>query len=257
MEYLTFASLETIPGLCHAVTTRHGGVSVGEYASLNLAFHVGDDAEAVRENRRILGRMLDYDAASLVAAQQVHGSECRVVTASEKGSGAFEGAGALADCDALIVQEPNIPVLIMVADCAPILLVDPVTKVLAVVHAGWRGAVGAIASKAAGRMAAEFGSRPEDIQAGIGPCLCTACLEIGEEVAEQVPGAGVVRKKEWKKPHLDLRAIIREDLTNGSVPGSQIKAIVRCPRCENERFFSHRGQNGKAGRFGLVAYWRE
>lgn len=255
MEYLTFGSLETIPGLCHAVTTRDGGVSQGEFASLNLAFHVGDDAEAVRENRRALGLALGYDPAALVAAQQVHGVDCRIVTGVERGHGAFNGAGALADCDALVVSEPDIPVLIMVADCAPILLVDPVKKVLAAVHAGWRGAVGDIAANAVEMMVREFGSELGDITAGIGPCLCVECLEVGEEVAAQVPGAGVVRRADWVKPHLDLRAIIHEDIAGAGVSPGQIETMPHCPRCQNERFFSHRGQGGQAGRFGLVAWW--
>ena len=253
MELFAFDSLKNIPGLRHAITTRDGGVSRAEYSALNLAFHVGDNAADVIENRRLLANALQYDASTLVASQQVHGANAQIVSAEYSGRGAFDWDSAVLETDAFITNQKQIPLLILVADCAPILLVDSTRGVLAVVHAGWRGAVAKIASQTMKKMSAEFGTSAENVQAGIGPCLCTACFEIGEEVAREVSSAHIVEG--FQKPHLDLRGLIQGDLLSAGVLQSQIEIMNRCPKCESETFFSHRGQNGKAGRFGLVAWW--
>lgn len=255
MNFSRFASLTDIPNLQHAIATRESGVSRGEYSSLNLAFHVGDNPNCAVENRKRLGAALGFDASTLVAAQQVHGTNSFIATREYSGRGALDWESAIPDCDALIVQEKQIPVLIQVADCAPVLIVDPVQKVLAVVHAGWRGAFGKIASQTLAKMQRELGSRRENLRVGIGPCLCVSCLEIGEEVASQVSSTHVARRDDWPKPHLDLRGLIENDLTACGVLASRIETMNQCPRCENQIYFSHRGQNGKAGRFGLVAWW--
>jgi YfiH family protein len=254
---LSFSFLQDVPSLNHAVTTRDGGVSRAEYSSLNLAFHVGGDEKCVRRNRTLLAEALGYEARTLVAAQQVHGAQAHVVSTQDAGRGALDWDSALPETDALIVAEPRVPVLILVADCAPILLVDPTRRVLAAVHAGWRGAVAGIASQTLQTMTRAFGTNAKDVLAGIGPCLCMNCLEVGEEVAAQVASTHAARRAEWEKPHLDLRAMIREDLAASGVLASRIEVMDRCPRCENQTFFSHRGQSGKAGRFGLVAWWEE
>jgi YfiH family protein len=255
MQFLKFSLLQNIPGLQNSITTRDGGVSQGEYSSLNLAYHVGDDVQAVNTNRRLLANELGYDARQLVAAQQVHGAHAEVVTQEYSGCGALDWDSAIPDCDALIVAEPNIPVLIQVADCAPILLVEPEQKVLAVVHAGWRGAVAGICSKTLSKMQSALGCDPQKVLCGIGPSLCAQCFEVGEEVAAQSPESAVVGG--YEKPHLDLRAIIRSDLESAGVLSENIEVMNDCPRCNVQTFFSHRRQKGKAGRFGLVAWWQE
>lgn len=150
------------------------------------------------------------------------------------------------------------PILIQVADCAPILLVDPVNHVLAVVHAGWRSAVARIASKTLVKMQSECGTKAQNVEVGIGPCLCEDCFEIGEEVVEAaqiIAPEAVIHRSDWQKPHLDLRLLIQRDLESMDVPPENIEFMPFCPCCNHDMFFSHRGQNGKAGRFGLVAWW--
>jgi YfiH family protein len=253
MKFLHFASMQNITGLQHAVTTREGGVSSREYSRLNLGFHVGDDEKCVRQNRALLAAALGYAGSTLVAAQQTHGVKAHFASRADGGRGAMDFAGAISDCDALIVAEKNVPVLVQVADCAPILIADETRRVLAVVHAGWRGAVGKIVSQTIAKMQREFDSRADALRIGIGPCLCANCLEVGEEVAQQAPENCVLRGRE--KPHLDLRATIAGDCIRAGVLPARIEAMPHCPRCENETFFSHRGQGGIAGRFGLVAWW--
>lgn len=255
---MRFEILNAVNDLQHAVTTRVGGVSGGAYESLNLAFHVGDEAEKVRENRRLLASQLGFDPEKLVAAQQVHGVGIAPIGRDEVGRGALDWDSAISNTDALITRERGVPLLILVADCAPILLVDPRQRVLAVVHAGWRGALAGIAGQTVARMASEFGCRAGDVLAGIGPCLCVENLEVGSEVAAQVEAVdalAVIQREEWDKPHLDLRGLIARDLERAGVPEANIEAMPFCSR-DDARFFSHRGQNGVAGRFGIVAWWR-
>jgi YfiH family protein len=262
MQFLQFDSLKDIPGLRHAITTR-GGSCVGPYDELNLAYHVGDDAERVTANRKKLAAELGYDAASLVAAQQVHGSKVKPVWEEYIGRGAFDWEGARPQCDGLIVQASKIPVLIQVADCAPLLIVSQQKHMLAVVHAGWRGAVENIASDATIRIKllwVEKSIQTSELKVGIGPCLCPDCFEIGPEVvegAQKIAPEAIIQRDDWQKPHLDLRLLIQRDLEKIGVPPENIEIMPFCPRCNNDMFFSHRGQNGIAGRFGLVAWWEE
>ena len=251
MRTLQFSSFSDIPDFRHAVTTRAGGFSVGDFASLNLGFHVGDDAETVRRNRRALADELGFNVGNLVCAQQIHGTQNFVANNSHAGRGALDWDSALPDTDAIITAEANLPLLILVADCAPILLVDPTARIFAVVHAGWRGALGGVAAGAVAKMES-LGARARNIRAGIGPCLCAANLEIGSEVADLVEDKTVLSVS-GEKFTLDLRTLVRRDLENAGV--NRIEIMENCPKDENAIFFSHRGQNGCAGRFGIVAWF--
>lgn len=250
MRLLQFPIFDDIPHFHHAITTRDGGFSRGEFSGLNLAFHVGDDAETVRRNRRALASELGFDAEKLVAAQQVHSNNCAIVTAQDAGRGALDWDSALPDTDALICAERDLPLLILVADCAPILLVEPKTRIFAVVHAGWRGAKDKIASRAVRQMI-ELGADVNQIRAGIGPCLCAENLEVGRDVAARIEDENALEicGEEYR---LDLRVLIKNDLNRTGVRHIEMRA--ECPKRENETFFSHRGQNGTAGRFGIVAW---
>lgn len=252
-----FSIFNGVAGFHHVLSTRSGGVSSGAFDSLNLGFHVGDDAEAVRENRRRFAEQNNFKLENLVAAQQTHGTNARLVSQTEVGRGAACWEDALPDCDALITNEIRVPLLILVADCAPLLLVDTKERVCAVVHAGWRGALASIAGKTLETMKREFGTRAEDVLAAIGPCLQVENLEVGQEVAAQVEAVepNAVVCSHWPKPHLDLRALIAEDLKRSGVLNSQLEISPLCPKERGDLFFSHRGQNGRAGRFGLVAWW--
>ncbi len=250
MRTLQFPSLRDIPHFRHAITTRDGGFSIGEFASLNLGFHVGDDADVVRRNRRALAEKLGYNARNLVCAQQVHGADCLVADTSHVGRGALDWESAVPATDAIITARSGLPLLILVADCTPILLVDPSAHIFAVVHAGWRGALGGVAASAARQMET-LGARATDIRAGIGPCLCARNLEVGGEVAALVADKTVLETS-GEKYLLDLRALVRRDLE--SVGVRQIETLEICPQ-DDADFFSHRGQNGRAGRFGIVAWW--
>jgi polyphenol oxidase len=181
LPVLTWPAFDPLP-VEAMVTTRHGGVSAGGYATLNLSFAVGDEAANVRENRRRAAAALGADPADFVFAAQVHGGRAEVVSAGDRGRGTLAAGDAVGPTDALVTAAPGTVLAILVADCVPIVLYDPAAHVLACVHAGWRGTVARTARAALAAMRS-LGTRPEDVIAGIGPSVAAGSYQVGEEVA--------------------------------------------------------------------------
>lgn len=236
------------------VTTRHGGVSAGDYATLNLSFGVGDRPEDVLENRRRATAALGADLGDLVFGSQVHGAVARVVTRADRGRGAAtadEGAG---EADALVTSDPGTVLGVLVADCVPIVLYDPGAHVLACVHAGWRGTVARVTGAALAAMAA-LGTRPADVIAGIGPAIGPDRYQVGEEVAQAVHecfggrAAQVIRPDGTGRWLCDLWSANRLLLREAGVPGRNIH-VAAVPTGTD--FFSNRTAR-PCGRFGVLA----
>ncbi len=248
------------PQVLAAVTARAGGVSIGERAGLNLSFEVGDDPGCVRANREIAGQALGFDHRALVVPRQVHGIRVKAVGIQDRGRGADSSETAIPACDGFITSTPLVPVAILVADCAPVVLYDPVQPAVGLVHAGWRGAIGRIAQRGVEAMVREFGCRPGDVQAGIGPCLQPRSLEVSmveAELAEDsFPGQPAVHYDIGDKPHLDIPFMIKQQLLDAGVRLRHIED-TRMDTLDARRFFSHRGQSGEAGRFMAVAMLRD
>ena len=181
LPVLTWPAFDPLP-VEAMVTTRHGGVSAGSYATLNLSFAVGDEAANVRENRRRAAAALGAGPADFVFAAQVHGGRAEVVSAADRGRGTLAAGDAVGPTDALVTATPGTVLAILVADCVPIILYDPAAHVLACVHAGWRGTVARTAQAALAAMCS-LGTRPEDVIAGIGPSVAAGSYQVGEEVA--------------------------------------------------------------------------
>lgn len=187
LEVLGWPALDRV-GVAAVVTTRHGGVSAGPYRSLNLGLHVGDDPRAVVENRRRAAGAVGAEIGDLVFARQVHGRDVAVVDGSHRGRGSELEEDALADCDVLVTTSSRPVLTIMVADCVPLVLVDPRAGVLAVVHAGWRGTAAGAAAAAVSAMAA-LGADAARVVAGIGPAVSPRTYQVGAEVAAAVSAA--------------------------------------------------------------------
>ena len=164
------------------VTTRHGGVSAGAYATLNLSFGVGDRPEDVLENRRRAATALGAGLGDVVFGKQVHGAVARVAGRADRGAGAAVAGAGVGEADALVTSDPGTVLGVLVADCVPIVLYDPAAHVLACVHAGWRGTVARVTDAALDAMAG-LGTRPGDVIAGIGPAIGPDRYQVGEEVA--------------------------------------------------------------------------
>jgi YfiH family protein len=181
VRVLTFPVLAGLPADV-VITTRYGGVSAAPYDSLNLGLHVGDAAEAVVENRRRAARVVGLDLDDLVFCNQTHGRVVVTVGAADRGRGARRADDAVPGADALVTATPGVGLVVMVADCVPIVLVDPVRRMVACVHAGWRGTTARVAEATVEAMAAG-GARPGDLVAAVGPAVPAQRYQVGEDVA--------------------------------------------------------------------------
>ena len=262
LDVLSWPALEQ-SGADAIVTTRHGGVSSGPYASLNLGLHVGDEADLVLENRRRAAAVLGAAPRDVVWAAQPHGQVAAVVTAADRGRGAFTGPGvdpdgrlAVPDADALVTADPAAVLAILVADCVPIVLHDPVARVLACVHAGWRGTVARVTDAALAAMAS-LGARPADVRAGVGPAIGPDRYQVGDDVAGPVRGTlgggadRVLRPDGTGRWLLDLPGANALLLTAAGVPAGQIYPVAERTGGGGP-FFSHRDSR-PGGRFALLA----
>jgi hypothetical protein len=244
-------------GASVAVTTRHGGVSRPPYDSLNLGLHVGDDADAVVENRHRAARAFGVELADLVFARQVHGAHVAAVRGADGGRGASADDDAVAEADVLVTEGSGATLVIMVADCVPMALVDPVARVLGTVHAGWRGTAAGVVGAALDAMA-ERGARRERIRAFVGPAVAPERYQVTDEVARALADAvgAMPLDPEVARPDapghwlVDLVAANRQQLRLGGVWGEHIDECGASTA--DERFFSDRSAR-PCGRFALLA----
>lgn len=254
LEYLTSPLLIDTP---HCFSTRFGGVSEGALASLNLGVHRGDKPANVLENYRRLGEAVGFDPKRTVFTKQIHSDIIERVGVSDCGRGLIVPVEN--GCDGLVTNEPEVVLTVFSADCTPILLYDPVAKAVGAVHAGWRGTAAAIAAKAVERMAAEFGSKPENIRAAIGPCISQCCFETDRDVPEAMLNAFGDAAKEaisetGSKYYVNLKALNALALTRAGV--RQIDIATECTACEPNRFWSHRRVGNARGSLAAMILLR-
>ena len=247
---LTFYRDEGWSELRHGVFTRHGGVSGSPWRGLNLGASIGDSAVAVKENHARMFRALGLPGERAASCWLVHGVDTLVVTAETPAN------GRLLKADALVTDQPERPLVMRYADCAPLLFYDRAKRAVGLGHAGWRGALAGIASRVVKVMNATYGSRPADIEVLIGPAISRRNYRVGEEVADLAhayfgEGAGVVwRDPATGKPHLDLWRANQLDLQRCGL--TKIKVLRICTYENTRDFYSHRAEAGKTGRFGVV-----
>lgn len=233
----------TLASASYAFTDRYGGVSVAPYDELDLADHVGDDPAAVAENRRRLAGVLELDPARLVLAQQVHGAHVHVVEDAPR-------PGSLPPvADALVTRAAGLGLVVLVADCVPVLLAARRSDVVAVAHAGRRGVEAGVIAATVEAMSA-LGARPDRVVAVVGPAVCGRCYEVPPELADQVVAAEPATRavSSSGRPALDLRAgVVAQLVTAGVVT---IEADSWCT-AESPDLYSYR-RDGVTGRFAGV-----
>lgn len=244
-------------GVVHGVSTRSGGSSTGPFASLNLGGRTGDVPETVQQNRAVFLGALGHRPETAVGLRQVHSSRVVIAGPSDLGRGLAPGAPMAEQADALITVEPGLALVVLAADCVPVLLWDPVRGAAGAVHAGWRGTVAGIAARAVEAMTS-LGSRPEDIRAGIGPAIGGCCYEVDEYVtgplstahprlADRVSRRG--RPGHWM---LDLPEANRLQLSGAGLRDDRIEVMGLCTACHPDLLFSHRALGSPCGRFGAA-----
>jgi YfiH family protein len=254
--FLTDTELRRDHGIVVAFSKRGGGRSRAPYESLNLAAHVGDEPGTVDANRSALmsalglGRLRDR----LTMCEQVHGTSVRAVSGASIGMGAFAREGGpppIPATDALLTTEESAPLLLCFADCVPVVLVAPGTeRGVAVVHAGWRGALHGIVAEAVTRLAAATGARTSEMLAYVGPHIGACHYEVGPDLlARFVDAFGAVVDVDGR---LDLGAAVSRGLTEAGVPSASVSWADACTFESTGSFFSHRAE-GVTGRHGALA----
>ena len=248
----TFRNLSLVPNLAHGVFTRHGGVSRQPYATLNAAWNNGDAPESVREN--LLRVKSAIGVEQLAASYQTHGDTIHVVDEDCLARATVRHPVLLTPPgDILVTRLRGVGLLIKIADCQAIFLVDPVQEVIANVHCGWRGSAMDVPAKVVAFLCDQFGSRPQDILAGISPSLGPCCAEF-RNYAEELPTS--LWSFQTKSSYFDFWAITRWQLMRAGLRPDRIEVANRCTVCESRDFFSYRGEK-TTGRNAAVLAWRK
>lgn len=262
------------PRLTAGFTTRIGGVSRGDYDSLNCGLHVADAPEDVVENRRRLAGALAVPFESCTYAEQVHGKEVQVVTRRQRGAGHDSREGALQDKDGFITNEPGVYLHALFADCVPLYFYDPVHKAVGLAHAGWKGTALEIAKAVTEAMSAAYGTKPRELKAAIGPSIGMCCYEVDDAVIvrmDKVIGEPGLRYKDeaigevpplyTRKPNgkynLNLQQINRQIMIKAGILPSNIEISGLCTSCRLDLFYSHRKNGGSTGRMAAWIGLRE
>jgi len=227
-----------VPDLISGESTRHGGVSVSPYDSLNLGGSTKDDPENVAENNRIFFKALGVDLHQVAKSHQVHEAEILVVDEP----GRFEGY------DALITNIGGIQLSVTVADCTPILIYDPVKKAVAAIHAGWRGTVQQIVFKTVEKLKEQYGTKPADCLAFVGTCIDECSFEVGEDVADNFQSVYKRWDNQKNKFFVDLKSANRDQLIAAGLKSESIEVSPYSTVIDNEDYFSYRKENGLTGR---------
>lgn len=228
LVYDQFPIFSDFPWLFHGCFTRKGGVSTGPFHGLNAGLSSGDAPEAVEENRRLI--LEESGGDELVILSQVHGDTIHI-------HGTGHASKTPVEADAVITDTPGAMLSILTADCQPIMLVDPVKRVVANVHSGWRGSVQNVVGKTVSKMQESFGSLPRDIRAAIGPSLGPCCAEF-VHYRKELPRSFYTHRV--GSNHFDFWAITRDQLCNAGVSAGKIKASLACTRCEHDEYYSYR-----------------
>lgn len=256
LVYITFPRLEACGMVRHLFSTRLGGVSEGQYSTMNTSFTGGDDFDKVEENYRRLCGAVGIDASNLVLSKQTHTSNVRIVTKDDCGTGYTKPS--FQDVDGLITNQSGVALVTQYADCTPLLFCDPVKRVVATSHAGWRGTVAQIGKVTVEKMISEFGCNPDDIVAAIGPCICENCYEVDTPVLDAFANSdiditGVFREgRDENHFMLNLAQANKNILLSAGIREENIDISDVCTCCNAEELHSHRATGGKRGNLAAI-----
>ena len=255
--FLTFPKFDKVGGLVHGFSTRLGGVSRGIFSTMSFSLSLGDEKEAVFENYKRFCSAIGGDYKNTVLSDQTHTANVRVVAKEDIGKGLFLERD-YTDIDGLVTNEPGALLVTQYADCTPLAFYDPVKKVVATSHAGWRGTVTLIAKNTVETMVKEFGCNTEDILCGIGPNIGGCCYEVDDPVINEIKKLDFLNleacfnKKADGKYMLDLKEVNRQILIYSGILPQNIDIADLCTCCRSNIFHSHRASMGKRGTLALM-----
>jgi len=236
--------LSQYKNITHAFSTKKGGYSQSPYKGNNLAYHVNDHKETVYKNHLYFSEQLNYPLKRLVHMDQVHGDNIVVIDENSN-------LNDIPQCDAIMTNIKNTPLMVMVADCIPILIYDPVQDVIAAVHAGRAGTFSNILAKTLKMMQKTYASDYQDILVVLGPSMHQCCYEVGSEINKEAKRDGYkyAIKTENKHYYLGLEEIVRQQLKTLNIPKEHVEFSPYCTVCNTNLFYSYRAENSICGRF--------
>jgi YfiH family protein len=248
IKYYKFPSLDN-SGVYHALFTRHGGISPFPWNSLNFGASVGDDIQRVLQNREKALSVIKVKPESVYDTYQIHSNE--IVLTDQP----LPMNSTHLKADAIITNKSNVTLMMRFADCVPILLFDPVTRAIGILHAGWKGTVNKIAGKTVLEMEQNYGTNPKNLLAAIGPSIGPDHYTVGSDVVEKVHSSFGDKSEQLivenrGKVNFDLWKANQVVLNEVGVTKIEISGI--CTSCNLNDWFSHRSEHGKTGRFGVV-----
>lgn len=249
IHYLESENFRRAGFLAQGFTTRHEGVSRHPYNSLNLGTTTLDAVHNVQGNRSLLARAFGSRPERLVTVSQVHGTDLLVIDQQNDDFAHFQKL----ECDGIVTNQPGVMIGVTVADCVPVLLLDPEKRAAAALHAGWKGTANGIVRRGVAALVEQFGSRPGDILAAVGPSIGPCCYEVDGPVMEAFRKGGhgwdlfarATGADSWR---LDLSAANRQQLLAAGIRDENIELSGRCVSCEPDLFFSYRRDKGDTGR---------
>lgn len=257
----SIASLDLYPELLHGISTRTSpsGSDWNMSSRRGTPQHPPSPGQALA-NRLELAAQLGVSLESMVGCRQVHGGAVAVVGPPDAGRGMSEASAAVEGADALVTATPGLNLMVLSADCPPVLLYDPVKKAIGLAHSGWKGTVAKIAANTVRVMACQFGSHPRDIIAAVGPGIGACCYAVGPEVVKAVEGAFL---DTWEavppllieregRTYFSLQSAIRIALLEAGVKDENITLDPVCTMHHTDLFYSHRGEKGQCGLFSAV-----
>lgn len=244
LVWLKVPEWENQDGLLHGFLGRRGGRSLGSYASLNLAFGVGDDPQIVKDNLCDMKKAVGVHDLRIVTMKQVHRDGILEVRDT--------GSKQVGEADGITTAAKEVFLGVLTADCVPILLTVPEPKIAAAAHAGWRGTLSGIAAKAVGYLAERYGVDPSSVEAALGPSIGPCCYEVGPDVSVPMTQrwhalAEKALRLSNGKTFLDLRELNRLQLEKAGVLPEKTYLVGPCTGCAEQDFFSYRRERGKTG----------
>jgi len=251
LVYFTFESFEKTGAVKHCFSTKLGGVSDGVYKSMNLAFR-NDKKENVINNFRIICNAIGCNYKNVVFSNQVHSDEIYHVNEKDKGKGLIYESD-IKNKDSLITNKKDIVLTTFYADCVPLYFLDPVKKVIALSHSGWRGTVKQIGAKTVNDMHNFYGCSKNNIIAGIGPSIGVCCYQVDKPVVDEfiknIPFSKefIIKDNIEGKFKIDLQSINKMILINSGIKKENIETAYICTKCNSDLFFSHRVMGNERG----------
>ncbi|HJV17313.1 MAG TPA: peptidoglycan editing factor PgeF [Bacillales bacterium] len=254
--------MKRFPGLVAGITAKTSGFSKGEFESLNLGFHVGDELQDVLNNRKKISSQIGFPLEKWVGAEQTHHDLIRKVHRGDRGKGSDSYDTSFSGTDGFYTDEKGILLTLCFADCVPLFFLAPELGMIGAAHAGWKGTVKQIAKNMVELWQRE-GIRPEQIFVAIGPSICEKCYIVDKHVIDFVQK---ILEDVEKKPYnrikedqysLDLREVNQIILLNAGIPAQNILVTEYCSSCNEMQFFSHRRNQGHTGRMLSFIGWKE